>query len=164
MLTDRQQMFYLKIAKMIVSDRMMTEQEKKYLERARQSIEMGKDFKKTVNSLNLALKALDYGRIQAGGLTPSVKQLFEELKEIYGEPVYKDIYAENLAGIGGGRVDWRLRDFLFGGAVILPIILIIYKISPMIHDGLYRIPLIAGWLFIIMISLIIHDYIKNKKF
>ncbi|GAB2026840.1 bacteriocin immunity protein [Lactovum odontotermitis] len=98
-LTDRQSKFYNRIQLCLLSESEASDEERKYLTIAKNKLDSGMEFKNVINSLNLALSALDYGRLQIGGLTPEVKALFENLKSIYGEPVNQDIYAEKLASV-----------------------------------------------------------------
>lgn len=104
MLTDRQQKFYTEISRLANSVNLATEQERKYLGIAESKIASGKNFGETINSLNLALKALDFGNLQAGGLREETKILYKNLISAYGLPENNDIYAEHLADSVGREV------------------------------------------------------------
>lgn len=113
----------IKLSNLLISTVLITTEERKYIYRARQRLEAGQDLEFVMNELGLALVALDFGRIQVGGLTPAVKIFFEELKERFGEPKMNDIYAENLAKIPRAitKYNWSTIWFslLLLGALII---------------------------------------------
>lgn len=96
MLTSRQQKFYESISKLSNPTSKATIQERKYLLIAKQNIESGKEFHSSIDSLGVALQALE--RMQVGGLNQEVKQLFEDLRNVCGEPIVRDIYGNILIG------------------------------------------------------------------
>lgn len=135
--TARQIKFYQKISILCLPESRASNEEKNYLFQAKQGLESGETFRAVIELLLRALSALD----SEEGLTPDVKQLFEDIKEIYGRP-------DNHVGAGTsvlhGKGDWKIQNFIFITFLILPILAIVYKISPEIHHDRYRELLIAG--------------------
>lgn len=121
-MTDRQLNFYKRILTLSRSNQ-VTSEEKKYLMIAVDALDKGSDFKKTINTLCRALKALDKGKLQDNGLTNGPKLLFEDLKSIYGEPQSTDIYAEKLASVQKGRQNYQKSSIwislILGGIIII---------------------------------------------
>lgn len=122
MLTDRQKKFYDKIVVLSFPESQTTGEEKKYFSQAKSELERGRDFKQTINTLDKALKALDFGKLQDGGLTPEAKQLFEDLKEAYGEPVNNDVYAKNLANVSKRATTFNKANIVVSLVIILAVI------------------------------------------
>lgn len=121
-MTDRQLNFYNKILTLSRGNQ-VTPEEKKYLLVAVEALDKGSDFKKTINTLCRAFKALDKGKLQDNGLTIGSKLLFEDLKSIYGEPQSTDIYAEKLASVQKGRQNYQKSSIwvslVLGGIIII---------------------------------------------
>lgn len=150
----QQEKFYNLIATLSKVTSHVSNEERKYLTEAKQMLDAGAAFEVVIDRLDRALKALDFGRIQAGGLTPEVKTLFESLRSVYGELIQNnDVH---IIGPGGGsHGDRQYKDFIWLLlAIIIPMIIIVYVVSPRLQNDMYQKQLIAGWLFLVMISLI----------
>lgn len=162
MLTDRQQKFYNKITTLINNKSSLTEQEFKCLNATKVKLDQNESFKESINYLNRVLKTLDYGALQEGGLSPKVKELFEEIKEVYGEPVSSDIHANNLAKVPTAAKTYNQALLWLSGIILLALLFISYSSFSIFKTGIYKELFIGFALLIVMIVLILTGKKKRR--
>ena len=83
MLTDRQQKFYKIICELAFENSEANTEEKKYLSRAINTIDNGKSFRESIDSLRVSLKGVKIHNPE--GLTRGGEILLEDLIDTYGE-------------------------------------------------------------------------------
>ena len=116
-LTDRQKKYYDRISSLLLLSSSADFIEKQWLSDAKNAIDKGQDFKKTI--IVLMQKMQDSETTGQNVLTPNVKKLFEDLLSSYGtpEPMKKSwrnsdpdyIFVPGSGRVGGG---WKQREII----------------------------------------------------
>lgn len=106
MLTDRQQKIYDKIT-ISSKSKTISRKEKHFLTKALKNIDDGRRFQDSLNAMNLSLKI--YQENTDKPLDKSVKEIYDEIVKIYGEPDFRQLASMKHKGQYGstfGNQGW----------------------------------------------------------